>query len=195
MRTALLAFTTILITSATFLRGQEQPRLYPIATESVVGAMGARGLTVDGVRVTLAAPVEASVENPVLDLAAVTPTGERSAQLLVTCRTRSQCPSFYASVKWDTRPAMGALAAPAGNFRQVSQPLQRRADSDSLSAVAVRAGARTELEIDGERVHIRLPVICLQSGVAGDRIHVSTIDRKQTFEAEVVDSSLMKARL
>jgi hypothetical protein len=195
MRTALLAFITFLIVTTPGLHGQEQARLYPIATGSVVGAMGARGLTVEGVRVTLPAPVQATVENPVLDLVSVTPSGERSAQLLISCRTRSQCPSFYASAKWDGRPAVSTLDGPATNVRRIAQPVQRPAEIDSISAVAVRAGTRSELEIDGERVHIRLPVICLQSGAAGDHIHVSTIDRKQTFEAEVVDSSLMKARL
>jgi hypothetical protein len=49
--------------------------------------------------------------------------------------------------------------------------------------------------LDSDRVHIRLSVICLESGVPGQTIRVTGKDRKLVYRAEVIDGSLLKGRL
>ena len=62
-------------------------------------------------------------------------------------------------------------------------------------AAGVHAGSRATLLIDGQRLHIKLPVICLGKGLAGSTIRVTALDHKQSYLAEVIDSTLLKLTL
>lgn len=175
------------------LSAQELPRRYPVTSESIVAAMGAKGLTVNGVTVSLATPISATVENPVLEVVSVTPEGERAAQLLVSCRSRLDCPSFYATARWSNAAGNSGISASPG-FKRVSQS-NFRAPGTTQPEGYLKIGSRTVLQLEGERIHIEMRVICLEAGGPGDKIHVSTPDRKETFEVEVVDASLTRARM
>jgi len=48
------------------------------------------------------------------------------------------------------------------------------------------------LEMDDNRSHIQVSVISLENGNAGDKIRVSSPDRKQVYTAEVIDANLLK---
>jgi hypothetical protein len=49
--------------------------------------------------------------------------------------------------------------------------------------------------IEGDRLHIRLQVVCLQGGAAGDKVRVSTPDHTQKFTAEILGPTLLKGSL
>jgi flagella basal body P-ring formation protein FlgA len=59
----------------------------------------------------------------------------------------------------------------------------------------VVAGSRATLWIEAERLHIKVLVVCLEKGVPGQTIRVSSLDRKQTYRAEVIDSTQLKGKL
>jgi hypothetical protein len=69
--------------------------------------------------------------------------------------------------------------------------LDAAADSESI----VKIGSHATLVIDAQRLHIKLPVICLEQGAPGQTIRVTALDRKQTYKAEVIGSTLLKGTL
>jgi flagella basal body P-ring formation protein FlgA len=56
----------------------------------------------------------------------------------------------------------------------------------------MRVGTHAMLEMDDQRSHVKVSVISLENGNAGDRIRVSSPDRKQVYTAEVIGANLLK---
>lgn len=80
---------------------------------------------------------------------------------------------------------------PAGSEALAVESRQRQGTAETQ----VLAGSRATLLIEAKRLHIKVPVVCLEKGVAGQTIRVSSLDRKQTYRAEVVDSTQLKGTL
>jgi len=59
----------------------------------------------------------------------------------------------------------------------------------------IRGGDHATLILESPDSRMRLPVICLQSGVLGQRIRVASPDRKQYYEAEIVSPGMLKGNL
>jgi flagella basal body P-ring formation protein FlgA len=55
----------------------------------------------------------------------------------------------------------------------------------------MRAGTHAVLIMNDRRMRIQIPVISLETGKAGETIHVASPDRKQVYEGEVVDGTLL----
>lgn len=51
------------------------------------------------------------------------------------------------------------------------------------------------LLMDGNHIHIKLSVISLENGSAGQTIRVSSQDRRQVYTAQIVDGTLLRASL
>jgi hypothetical protein len=165
---------------------------YPVTTEMVVTAMQYRQLPTEGVEVRLAAPITAAADNPMLDVQSVTQVNAHSAQLKVVCRNRTQCLPFYVSATWPEASAGGILSTPAN---KVEQPKASPQQAPSASHDAIKPGSHATLMIEEGKIHIRLQVVCLQGGSAGDEVRVSTADHKVTYKAEIVTPSLLKGSL
>ena len=52
-----------------------------------------------------------------------------------------------------------------------------------------------QLLLEGNHVHIRLTVICLENGTKGQTIRVASKDRKLTYKAEVIEDSTVRGSL
>ena len=65
----------------------------------------------------------------------------------------------------------------------------------SSEAPVLRSGSPATLDFDEERVHVRVQVICLESGATGDKIRVTTRDHKQIYVAEIVAPRALKGTL
>ena len=61
--------------------------------------------------------------------------------------------------------------------------------------IVAKSGAHATLLLEGDRMHIKVPVICLETGEVGHTIRVAAADHKQTYSAEVVDATLLKGTL
>ena len=59
----------------------------------------------------------------------------------------------------------------------------------------MRAGTQAVLLLEGDRVHIRITVVCIDNGTSGEKIRVRSIDNRQLYVAEVVDATLLKGSL
>ncbi len=163
-----------------------------ITTDQVVKAMQARQLPVDGVHVDLAAHISATVGEPVLEIQSAVLLNPHSARLRVGCQVHSECMAFYASAQWPatSQPiTMAMLAASAG------KPGPGGGGTAVKAVSALRPGSHAVLLIDQDKIHIRLPVICVQGGAAGDKVRVTTANRQQLFEAVILNSDELKGTL
>ena len=163
---------------------------FPVTEQMVVAAMQGRQLPVDGIQVTLSAPITASASDPVLEIQAVTLANPHSAQVRVACRDRKECLPFYVAATWPST-SEGLVTQAGVSNRPATQP---RGISHSTSSHdrLLKTGSAATLLIEDEKVHIRLQVICLQGGSAGDTVRVATTDHKLTYKAEIVAPNLLK---
>ena len=118
---------------------------------------------------------------PALEADAPSPGGNRVARVRISCRDHADCLPFYISLP-DT--ATMPAATPVG-----ARPLLPAATP------VLRAGGHALLAIDDHRIHIRLQVIALENGEPGRTVRVASLDHKQIFAAQVIDSTLVKGSL
>ena len=58
--------------------------------------------------------------------------------------------------------------------------------------MVIRGGDHATLILESPDFRMRFPVICLQSGVRGQRVRVASPDHKQFYEAEIVAPGMLK---
>lgn len=186
--------------------GQQVRPRFLLTPSQIVSAMENRQLPTRGVKVSLAAPITSVVANPQLEVQAVALLSSREMRLRMTCRDRSECLSFFAIATFPEEVNATALklkpdSAPAGVVQRASfaKPVAEAfVSSATVKSVSqgqqpiLHSGSPATLDFDGERVHVRVEVICLESGAAGDKIRVTTRDHRQVYVAEIVTSILLK---
>ena len=185
-----------------------------IRLEQVVAALNFAKFPLEDAEVKLMAQNTATIEAPRLEVRAVEPWGDRDARVRLGCEAHEQCLPFYVAVHWfdatsakaallaaNVSPARLARSAPnslASTTREpvaVPSPAPTSSPNATDTEIHLHAGSHATLLIEGDRLHIKLPVICLENGVPGRTIRVTALDHKQTYRAEVVDSTLLKGTL
>jgi hypothetical protein len=104
----------------------------------------------------------------------------------VECASSAECVPFMVSVHVNASEQAQAL---------MSLPSPTNTAAAASKVPVVRNGSPAILEIEGNRVHIRLSVICLESGAAGQMVRAASPDRKIVYRAVVIDGSLLKGTL
>jgi len=163
---------------------------YPITREQVASAVSRLGMQVAPGQVTLLADVVATTGEPRLTVRSIEPWGNGKMAARLECESSDQCLPFFASLNMSRESAVEAAAsvAPSNAPAVGSQAYVAK-------HLVVRSGTPALLLLDGDKVHIRLSVICLESGALGQTIRVTDHDRKVVFRAQVVDGGLLKGRL
>jgi hypothetical protein len=212
---ALLLGTPVLLLAQTNVAGRHTIRL-----EQVVAALDAAEVPLESAEVKLLAQNIASTAEPRLEVRGLEAVGAQGARVRMGCEAHEQCLPFYVGVTWaDARIAKAALrseflpgSSPSSPDR--SAPAARGSGENTQMAAKVASlakgnehgvreaqgpdvhpGSHATLLIDGQRLHIKLPVVCLEKGSPGHTIRVTSLDHKQTYLAEVIDSTLLKATL
>jgi len=183
---SILSWMTVAVVASPALAA---PAHYPISTEQIAAAMERTGMQVAPDQVTLLAEISASTTDPRLTVRAVESWGNHRVKARIECESSDQCLPFYVSLNMAPDAAAQAAAAVAQTY------LPKASAASSAKHFVVRSGNPATLLLDGERVHIRLSVICLESGALGQTIRVTDRDRKTVFRAQVVDDGLLKGRL
>jgi hypothetical protein len=185
---------------------QHPPHRFPLTASQIVSAMEDRQLPTRGVQVSLAAAMTASIEDPPLEVQAVTLLSSHQVRLRISCRDRTQCLSFFAIATYpeDLKPATlkpttdsptSVVGRPVPSASTVAEAPVNSAlvkSGKSVKQPIFRSGAPATLDFDEERIHIRIEVLCLESGAVGDKIRVTSRDRKQVYVAQVVTPTLLK---
>jgi hypothetical protein len=162
---------------------------YPISREQVAAAVNRLGMPVAPEQVTLLADVVATTSAPRLTVRSIEPWGNQRMTARIECESSDQCLPFFVSLNTGS----GASAQPVA-VAQTYLTSQSPSGS-SPRHFAVKSGTPATLLLDGDRVHIRLSVVCLESGAPGQTIRVTDREHKMVFHAQVVDGGLLKGRL
>jgi hypothetical protein len=143
------------------------PDHFVLTSAQVARAISVAGTPISAQQVSLPARVVATVPDPELDVVSI-----QSSQARLACHQPGQCLPFYALLS-SPPPATQRVTAVKEDF-------------------TMRAGDHAILTMDDDRAHIRVRVISLENGMAGKWIRVSSLDHKQIYFGEVINSSLLK---
>lgn len=170
------------------------PARYAISTEQVASAVGKIGVRINPTQVTLLTDVVAASPSSALQVRSVEQLGSDWFMARLECANSDDCLPFMASVRVDREEATQLVAA--------SSRLSLLKDSSSESTsrqrnkpILIRGGSHAILQLDGAHIHIRIPVICLQSGSEGQTVRATGTDHRQIYAARVVGDGLLQGRL
>jgi Chaperone for flagella basal body P-ring formation len=168
----------------------QKPADGAFALQRVVAALQAANVPLQSAQVhLLAVPV---LKNPFAALAVtgITPRDAQSAVVRMQCRKgNGDCLPFYVLLHWG-RPMEREAA-----FAELNSPARITTVSRVPDKPLVRAGQRATLLIENNQMRVATPIICLQSGSRGQKIRVTSLDRKRIAFAEVVEPGIVKGSL
>lgn len=157
-----------------------------ITAELVADTLSAAGMKVSAQQVTLLADVIASTSKPALRVESMERWGDHRMRVRLACDSNSECMPFLVAVNWNGDDATLASSSSSSVIAQTkSQP----------APIVVHAGSPAILLLDGDHVHIQLPVFCLENGAAGQTVRVVSKEQRKTFTAQVLSESVLKGRL
>jgi hypothetical protein len=163
---------------------------HAITTEQIADAVRHVGMEISPQQIAMMSDVVASSADPELRVQSIQPVAGDRAIVRLQCARVSQCLPFFVSLHLSgtsaTQPAAAAVRSAAPPVLPVT--------TSSPAPVLVRRGSVATLDLDGEHVHISIPVISLENGSAGQSIRVTDRNHKQTYMAQVVDSGVVEAR-
>ncbi|HEY0786913.1 MAG TPA: hypothetical protein VGD62_13680 [Acidobacteriaceae bacterium] len=178
---------------------------FAIDAGQVLAALQGQQFDLDHAQVKLMVGLSARTAAPVLRVEAVERAGQRGAHVRLSCGDHGECLPFYVSVIWEdadaAEAALGSFGAPVHGARRgmaaATQVPAAGAASRDAAAVepGLHAGSHAMLLLEGARLHIQVPVICLEAGAPGRSIRVSALDHKQTYVAQVIDTTLLRGTL
>jgi hypothetical protein len=185
--------TKQLLNSALILSGAVASSAAPapghaaITPAQIAAAVSATGMQISAGQVALLSDVVATTASPRLKVESIEPWGDRRMRVRLDCADSEQCLPFYVAVSFNQDGA-----SPLASDRSSTGAASGRIDPKSF---VVRAGAPATLLLDGVHVHIRVAVICLENGAAGQTIRVTSKDHRQTYVAKVIDEAVLRASL
>ena len=175
------------IVTAVALSAAAAPVHYAISAEQISSAISDAGMPVSPAEVMLLTQVRANTDAPKLKVKSIQSLGGRAAIVRMECETSVQCLPFF--VKMESRDGESVTISPS-----VVQTLPSVTRASSR-AIVTRAGTKATLLLEGARIHIRIPVVCIENGVRGEKIRVKAIGNQQLYEASVVEATLLKGSL
>lgn len=167
---------------------------FAISTDQVAAAVGKMGVRIDPSQVTLLADVVAASPNSLLQVRSVERLASDRFITRMECASREDCLPFMASVRVD-QGAATQLAAASSRLSILKDSSPGASSQSRTKPTLVRGGSRAVLQLDGGHVHMRIPVICLQSGSEGQTVRATGPDHRQIYAAKVVGDGLLQGRL
>jgi hypothetical protein len=155
-----------------------------ITKEQVAAAMSGAGVKVSADQVTLLTDVVSTTSTPALKVESMERWGADRMRVRLDCAKHEDCLPFYVAVRW--------MQGDTALLAQAAAPAPARVDPSSY---VVRAGSSAILMLEGDHVHIRIPVVCLENGTPGQTIRVASKDHRLTYTARVVDGIVLKGSL
>jgi hypothetical protein len=156
-----------------------------ITPAEIAAAVNSFGIPIAPQQIELLANAVANTSHPQLRVQSVQRWENGKMMARLSCADAGQCVPFFVGLHVDQGVQPHAVAA----FSTVAaaQPPAR--------TPAVRSGMPATLFLDGDHIHIRLNVICLQSGTRGQTIRATDKDHRVVYTAQVTDNGILKGRL
>ena len=124
----------------------------------------------------LLADVVATNSAPKLKVESMERWGDHRMKFRLDCVKSEECLPFFVAVRWSQAEATPPV------FADHSSTAISLAKPGSNSFI-MRAGSPAILLLDGDHIHIQLPVVCLENGALGQTIRVASPDHRQTYTA------------
>lgn len=158
---------------------------YDITTEHIAAAVTNSGVQIAPGQVTLFTNVVSNVANPELKVQSIDRSGDGQAIARMACADSTQCLPFMVTLRVSSGTNLEIASNRPAPYSSAYKPAQ----------FVVRQGATTALYLDGTHVHISLSAICLENGAPGQTIRATSLDRHQTFTAQVASDGTLRGRL
>jgi len=159
-----------------------------ITAEQVAAAINGAGMKVSADQVVLLADVMATNSAPKLKVESMERWGDHQMKFRLDCVKAGECLPFFVAVRWSqAEPVPSVFADHSSTAISLAKP-----DSNSF---IVRAGSPAVLLLEGDHIHIQLPVVCLQNGAIGQTIRVASPDHRQTYMAAVGEDAVLRGKL
>lgn len=151
--------------------------------QRIAAAMDLAGLSVSPDQIELLSgngnPVSASMR-----VVSMTEATAGTVKVKLRCRDNRKCLPFYVLVHGVDRAKVGSAGVRVVAVAEAT-PAQN----------IVRGGDHAILILESPDSRMSFPVICLQSGARGQRVRVTSPDRKRFYDAEVVAAGILKGSL
>ena len=161
---------------------------YPVQPSSVVSALSYAGVDLQVTDISLPVALTAAEQFPQFVIGSAESEGSRQVRVRLSCRHAGVCVPFFAELTLED----------AAQTKAALQRLQALFASDRAPASAtgvLRAGQHTVLFLEDNFMRISLPVISIDTGVAGAEVRVGTLDHKQSFRGIVTDDGTVRSAL
>jgi hypothetical protein len=167
----------LLVGTISSLRADDNGRTL-ISRERIVGALHSSGIPVAAEQMEQLSQMTAAEPNPLLRVLSVDMMDGESDKVLLRCEHPNTCLPFYVLVHWG--PSGERFGSRPGQSDENSAPYGSRSQN-----LLVRSGKIVKLVLDGNYIHMTLPVLCLQSGGRGQRVRVISKETKKRYVARV----------
>lgn len=159
---------------------------FRILASQVVPVLSGSGIDVQASQIHMGTEEWATSSTPAMQVLELQRTpGSQSVWVKLGCTDQEQCRPFYVDARWN---------GPIPSVHKHSSP-RPQARLGMYSPPAIRFGEHATLIVDNPRLHMEIAVIALQNGAVGQVIHLATPDRKQFYQGEVVNKSMLKGSL
>jgi flagella basal body P-ring formation protein FlgA len=155
-----------------------------ISARHVVDAMAAAGIAVNLNQIELLSGTSSTREDASLRVVSVTDQTEGAVKVKLRCQDNQECLPFYVLVHGIDGVNVTRAIVSAAPVAKASVPQN-----------VIRGGDHATLILESPDSRMRLPVICLQSGVRGQIIRVASPDHRQLFHAEIIAPGILKGSL
>lgn len=183
-----LAWFAMLLAVVPVAFGQSAPVRERISARQVADAMSVAGIVVNAAQVEVLSGSVRAKENASLRVVSVRDKADGGIMVKLRCQNNQQCLPFYALVHGVDGATTGAVRG-----REAKQLASN--PHEALPQTIIRGGDRATLILESADSRMRIPVVCLQNGAVGEKIHVASPDHRQFFDAEVVAVGMLKGKL
>ena len=170
------------------------PGHYAISAEQIATTVAKMGVQIEPNQVTLLTDVVAARPTPALQVQFLERVGVDRFMVRLECENKEDCLPFIASVHVEEGEAI-QLATISSRLSQFKEPFSGSVSLLKPESIVIRNGSSATLLLDGQHVHIRIPVTCLENGSAGQTIRATDKDHHRIYMAQVVADGLLQGRL
>ena len=187
MRSRLIAALTL--STAVALPLAAEAGREAITAAQIASAISSAGMNVAAEQVTLLTDVVARTSMPALQVQSMERIGEGRMRVRMSCANADECIPFFVMIH------LSATSSPSSSTPATRVAVAATTPRQAYNSFTIRAGAAAILLLNGDHVHIKVAVVCLENGSTGQAIRVASQDRRQTYTAEVVDGTTLRGTL
>ena len=180
-----LAWLILVIgTTVPLATGQTVDARTAASAHSVADAIELAGVAVSPGQIEFLSGESSVGESAQMRVVSMTNKMNGTVKVKLRCRDNHECLPFYVLVRGIGGGKVDRLEARTVPAVVASSPKN-----------LIRGGDHATLILESHDSRMSLPVICLQGGVQGQTIRVTSPDHRQFFDAEIVETGMLRGRL